>query len=138
MPDLAVAPYRRGHAEIKKGFDVGAGPSRDIEGAIQWLEDLVDDDKLDEALVRRVAWIQDWEEIVVGAEPRKNWTRQEAADTVTAICAPKELERILAAMKTLRPHIRQGLVASWDELTSFLRACAKNGGTVCLWYSPTG
>jgi hypothetical protein len=138
MPDLTVAPYRKGHVEITKGFDVGAGPSRDIEEAILSLEDLVEEDGLDEALVRRVAWMQDWEDLVALSEPREGWTLEEAGDTTTAVCAPKELERILAAMETLRPQIRKELVASWDELTAFLRACAKNGGTVCLWYDPMG
>jgi hypothetical protein len=138
MADLAVAPYRGGRAQLKKGFDVGAGPSRDVEDAIRSLETLVEDGDLDAALVRRVAWMSDWEEIVVGAEPRKHWARKEDGDTTTVVCAPKELERILSAMKVLRPHVRKSALASWDELISFLRACAKAGGTVCLWYSPTG
>ena len=138
MADLAVAPYRKGGANMKKGFDVGAGPSRDIENVIRDLEDLVEDDVVDETLVRRVAWMSDWEDIVLGAEPRKHWKREEAADTITAVCAPKELERILAAMKTLRPHVEKTKLTSWDELTTFLRACAKDGGTVCLWYDPMG
>src|SRR5215470_5556651 len=107
MSDLTVAPYRKGNAEITKGFDVGAGPSRDIEDAIGDLEELVADDVVNETLVRRVAWMNDWEQIVVGAKPRKHWTRKEAADTITAVCAPKELERILAAMKTLRPQVKK-------------------------------
>lgn len=133
------SPYQRGKAGIKKGFDVGAGLSHDVEDAIRELQGLVeDDDDLDEALVRRVAWMDDWEQIVVLPEPREHWTRKEAADTITAVCAPKELERILATMKAVRPHVSEQLLASWDELTSFLRACAKDGGTVCLWYDLMG
>jgi len=138
VSDLLVAPYRKGQAEIKKSFAVGVGPSRDIEDAVLSLRDLVEDEDLDEALVQRVAWMNDWEQIVLGGEPRKHWKREEAADTITAVCAPKELERILAAMKTLRLHVRESRLASWDEFTSFLHACAKNGGTVCLWYDPMG
>ncbi|MCX5743887.1 MAG: hypothetical protein NT062_15465 [Proteobacteria bacterium] len=138
VSDLLVAPYRKGQADIKKSFALGVGPSREIEVAILALQDLVDEEDLDEALVQRVAWMNDWEEIVLGAEPRKHWKRVEAADTTIAVCAPKELERILAAMKTLRPHVRASRRASWDEFTVFLHACAKNGGSVCLWYDPMG
>ena len=138
MPDLSVAPYGKKGANMKRSFDVGAGPSVGIEDAIDELQGLVDDEELDEALVTRVAWIRDWEDILLVGEPRKEWKRSEAADTITAVCAPKELARIIEAMKKLRVHLREAQQTQWDALTKYLVGCAKNGGTICLWYDPMG
>jgi hypothetical protein len=131
MSDVLVAPYREASGvDIAGSFAIGAGPS--IDDAVLDLEELVEDKVVDEGRVACVAWMRDWEAVIFG-EPRKHWKRRQGGETIKAICAPKELERILASMQTLRPHVAEAHLASWDELATFLRACGKDGGTVCLW-----
>jgi hypothetical protein len=138
MADLSVVPYRNGDLNMKRGFDIGAGPSRGVEAAVRVLEDLVEDGELDEESVRRVAWMQDWETIVLGEAPVAQWTREEHGDTIYAVCAPAELARILETMTELRAHVPAAHRKAWDELATFLEACANNGGTVSLYYDPLG
>jgi hypothetical protein len=139
MADLAVHAYRKKRIDMKDGFDIGAGPSRGVESAIAALEDLAGDGELDEDAVHRVAWMQDWENIVLpGGKPRSSWVVDDAGDTTTAVCDPKELAAIIATMATLRTNVPKKYQPAWDQLATFLKGCAKGGGTVCLYYDPMG
>jgi hypothetical protein len=83
--------------------------------------------------------MEDWENILLpGGKPRPGWVVDDAGDTTTAVCAPKELAAIIQTMTTLRVHVPKRYQAAWDELATFLEGCAKGGGTVCLYYDPMG
>lgn len=125
---------QRGGADMKRSFDVGAGPSLGIDVEVRALRDLADDGDVDAELVDRVSFMEDWERLVYGDAP-DGWTREEGDDVITVVCDPAELGRILAAMKALRPRVSN--TRAWDALAAFLEGCAKRG-SICLWYDPLG
>jgi hypothetical protein len=135
MADLSVVPVRNGKMDMRGGFDIGAGPSVGVDDAVALLEDAAENGELDPVLVRRVAWMQNWEDILLGEQDVPGWARDSGDEVITAICDTDELASIIEATEKLAPKVE---LASWKELLAFLRSCAKKGGTIALYYDPCG
>ncbi|AKF03615.1 hypothetical protein [Sandaracinus amylolyticus] len=137
--DLSVVFQRDGALDMRRGFDVGAGPSAGIDVILGALDDLARDGELDPEPLRTASWLAQWEEIVLGEGERRGWSR-EGVDPVVALCERAELARILSAMEALRPAVVETMsahVSSWDALSSFLRACHAEG-SIALWCDLAG
>ena len=130
--DLSVVFQKDGALDMRRGFDVGAGPSAGVDEILRELDDRARDGELDPELVSTVSWLADWEQILLGDSERRGWSR-EGLDVVVGLCEREELERILAAMDALRPAVVEiGSASSWDALATFLRACHADG-SIALW-----
>ncbi|UJR83912.1 hypothetical protein [Sandaracinus amylolyticus] len=132
--DLSVVFHRDGALDMRRGFDVGAGPSAGVDVILRELDDRAREGELDPEQVRIASWLADWEEILLGDGERSGWSR-EGLDVIVGLCERTELERILAAMDALRPAVVESMpsrIASWDALSSFLRGCYAEG-SIALW-----
>lgn len=127
-------PYKQGRMDMKGGFDFGSEPGCAVERAVEAMNDLVEEGKLDEAtLAPLVFWLAQHE--LGWSDPPPGWT-QESDSAI--VCSTRSLALLIDAIEKLERHVAPSDRAGWDRLAKLCGDAARSGGTIAIYYDPEG